>query len=85
METGPACRFQNEEMESRYLSLNAVFSGFRPVVMDMCHRQAPPLNQSRPHIVARCFLYRDSEVMENPDVASAFAEKDVISDAVQGS
>ncbi len=56
-----------------------------PVVMDMCHRQAPPLFQSRPHIVARCFLYRDSEVMENPDVASAFAEKDVISDAVQGS
>ena len=36
METGPVCRFQNEEMESRYLSLNAVFSGFRPVVMDMC-------------------------------------------------
>ena len=36
METGPACRFQNEELESRYLSLNAVFSRFRPVVMDMC-------------------------------------------------
>ena len=36
METGPVCRFQNEELESRYLSLNAVFSRFRPVVMDMC-------------------------------------------------
>ena len=56
-----------------------------PSVMDMCHRQAPPLFQSRPHIVARCFLYRDSEVMENPDIASAFAEKDAIYDAVQGS
>ncbi len=56
-----------------------------PKVMDMCHHQVPPLFRSRPHIVASCFLYRDSEVMENPDVTSAFAEQDGISDAVQGS
>ena len=56
-----------------------------PKVMDMCHHQVPPLFRSRPHIVASCFLYRDSEVMENPDVTSAFAEQDRISDAVQGS
>jgi peptide/nickel transport system ATP-binding protein len=44
-----------------------------PKVMDICHRQTPPLFQSRPHTVASCFLYQDSEVMENPDIASIFA------------
>ncbi len=43
-----------------------------PVVMDMCHNQAPPLFQSRPHLVASCFLHRDSEVMKSHDIASAF-------------
>lgn len=56
-----------------------------PKVMDMCHRQVPPLFQIRPHIVANCFLYQDSELMENPDITSVFAEQDRIPDVVQGS
>ena len=53
-----------------------------PKVMEKCHTQVPPLFQSRPHTVANCFLYEDSEVMENPDIASAFVEQDGIPEVV---
>jgi len=51
-----------------------------PVVMDMCELEVPPHFQIRPHVVASCFLYRDSELMDNTDFASAFAEKHAILD-----
>ena len=53
-----------------------------PVVMDMCEVEMPPHFQIRPHVVAGCFLYRDSELMDNTDFASVFAEKDAILDPV---
>jgi|SaaInl4_135m_RNA_FD_contig_41_1683517_length_2244_multi_3_in_0_out_0_2 oligopeptide/dipeptide ABC transporter ATP-binding protein len=53
-----------------------------PNVMDICNGQVPSLYQTRPHTVVNCFLYKDSEVMENPDIASAFVEQDKIPDVV---
>jgi oligopeptide/dipeptide ABC transporter ATP-binding protein len=53
-----------------------------PKVMDICHTQVPPLFQRRPHTVVNCFLYQDSEVMENPDIASSFVEQDGIPEIV---
>jgi oligopeptide/dipeptide ABC transporter ATP-binding protein len=49
-----------------------------PDVMDMCHRQVPPLFNSRPHIVASCFLYEESEVMTNPDLTSVFSTREQV-------
>jgi oligopeptide/dipeptide ABC transporter ATP-binding protein len=53
-----------------------------PKVMDKCNGQVPPLFQTRPHTVANCFLYEDSKVMENPDIASAFVQQDGIPEVV---
>ena len=51
-----------------------------PAIMDMCNQEVPPLFQIGKHVVAGCFLYRDSEVMDNADIASSFAESDAILD-----
>ena len=53
-----------------------------PAIMDMCNQEVPPLFQIGKHVVAGCFLYRDSEVMDNADIASSFAESDAILDLV---
>jgi peptide/nickel transport system ATP-binding protein len=52
-----------------------------PAIMDMCNLEVPALFQIRKHVVAGCFLYRDSKVMDNTDIASSFAEKDTILNA----
>ena len=49
-----------------------------PAVMDTCQVEIPPLYQIRPHAVSSCFLYKDSELMQNTDFATSFAEKDAI-------
>ncbi len=54
-----------------------------PMVMEMCHRQIPPLYRYGDHRVASCFLYRDSDVMENADVAGVFAERDAAAGTLQ--
>jgi oligopeptide/dipeptide ABC transporter ATP-binding protein len=53
-----------------------------PKVMDKCNGQVPPLFQTRPYTVANCFLYEDSEEMENPDIASVFVGQAGIPDVV---
>lgn len=52
-----------------------------PAIMDMCNLEVPALFQIRKHVVAGCFLYSDSKVMDNTDIASSFAEKDTILNA----
>jgi hypothetical protein len=44
------------------------------MVMDVCLQNPPPLFVTDEHRAASCFLYRESPVLESPDVASVFAE-----------
>lgn len=45
-----------------------------PVVMDICRQQVPPLYKVDQHRAAACFVYRDSQVMEDTSVTSIFRE-----------
>ncbi len=45
-----------------------------PVVMDICRQQVPPLFKVDEHRAAACFVYRDSQVMEDASVNSIFPE-----------
>ena len=51
------------------------FASRCPMVMEVCLREPPPLYVPDPHRAASCFLYRDSPILESPDVASVFAEE----------
>ena len=48
-----------------------------PMVMEMCHREMPPLYTNGEHRITSCFLYRDSDVLSDPDIAGIFAERHV--------
>lgn len=46
-----------------------------PFVMDACRAAVPPLHHIDPHRVASCFLYRDSKVLAEQDIAGVFAPR----------
>lgn len=47
-----------------------------PAVMDICRQAPPPLFMPDAQRAATCYLYRDTPVLESPDIASVFGAQD---------
>lgn len=69
-EEQPTMRSLDEAVE---VSTGCKFADRCPLVMDRCRREVPPLYRVNADRAAKCFLYEDSEVLDNVDITQTFA------------